>query len=166
MLTHAQPIAKQQTAAPSQLLAAGILGMIFCDVEYPFGQFGSAVLAVLLPCFLWTFLLAEHGVLKSPWIRVSATYQQLQGQCIITDCSQVSLNPKHSTVPASKKRMQLYPSWNQGRHQATGYVMCTSSKSLMIVFKNKIHFQWEIFFPRLLTFYMSCLFLSWNLNRW
>lgn len=38
MLTHTQPIAKQQTAAPSQLLAAGILGMIFCVVEYPFGH--------------------------------------------------------------------------------------------------------------------------------
>lgn len=65
MLTHAQPIAKQQAAAPSQLLAAGILGMIFC-MEYPFGQFGSAVLAVLLSGFLCTFLLAEHGTLRSP----------------------------------------------------------------------------------------------------
>lgn len=66
MLTDSQPIAKQQAAALSQLLAAGILGMIFCGMEYPFGQFGSAVLAVLLPGFLCTFLLAEHGTLRSP----------------------------------------------------------------------------------------------------
>lgn len=66
MLTNAQPIAKQQAAALSQLLAAGILAMTFCGMEYPFGQFGSAVLAMLLPGFLCTFVLAEHGTLRSP----------------------------------------------------------------------------------------------------
>lgn len=42
------------------------LGMMSYVMEYPFGQFGSA----LLPSFLCSSLLAEHKELKSPWFKV------------------------------------------------------------------------------------------------
>ena len=38
---------------------------------------------MLPPSFLHTCLLAEHGKLKSPWLKISATQQQLKHQCVI-----------------------------------------------------------------------------------
>lgn len=60
----AQSIAKQQAAAPSELPVC-ILGMMFCGMEYPCGQWRATVLAVLLLGFLCTFLV-DHGRLGSP----------------------------------------------------------------------------------------------------
>lgn len=41
------------------------LSRVFCGMEYPFDQLGSAVLAMLCHSFLWTFSLAEYGTSKS-----------------------------------------------------------------------------------------------------
>ena len=51
-LSNAQLVPKQRSAPPSQLLPVYILGMTSYGMEYPFGQFGSAVLAVSPPNFL------------------------------------------------------------------------------------------------------------------
>lgn len=69
-LTDAQPIPKQWSAALGQLPPVYLLSMMFCDVEYPSGQLGSALPALLPPGFLCTCLLAEHGKLKKPSFRV------------------------------------------------------------------------------------------------
>ena len=50
--TDAQLVPEQQSAPLSQLHPVYILGMTSCGMEYPFGQFGSAVLAVSPPSFL------------------------------------------------------------------------------------------------------------------
>ena len=84
-----------------------ILGMTFHGMEYPFGQLGSAAPAVLPPRFLHTCLLAEHGKLKSPWPKISATQQQLKHRNVINII--LTLNPKHSTVPATKKKVNSVP---------------------------------------------------------
>ncbi|KAJ7414519.1 hypothetical protein WISP_83563 [Willisornis vidua] len=42
------------------------LGMTFYAMEYPFDQFGSAVLALLSTSFSCFFSLAEHEKLKAP----------------------------------------------------------------------------------------------------
>lgn len=64
--TIAQPIPEQQLTPPGQLPTVNILAMTFCDMEYPFGQSGSAVLAVLSPSFFCSFSLTKHGKLQSP----------------------------------------------------------------------------------------------------
>ena len=51
-LTDAQPVPEQPSASPSQLPPVYILGMASFGMEYPFGHFGSAVLAVSPPSFL------------------------------------------------------------------------------------------------------------------
>ena len=51
-LTDAQLVPEQQSTPPGQLPPVYILGMISYGMEYPFGQFGSAVLAVSPPSFL------------------------------------------------------------------------------------------------------------------
>lgn len=53
-LTDAQPIPEQQLGAPSQLPPVHALGTTFHDLEHPFGQFGSVVLAMSLPAFCAT----------------------------------------------------------------------------------------------------------------
>jgi len=66
LLTDAQPIPEQPLQSTSQLPAVYILSMASYGMEYPFGQFGYAVLAVLPPSFLRTSSLAKHGKMKSP----------------------------------------------------------------------------------------------------
>lgn len=73
LLTNAHTVPEQQLAPPSQLLSVYTLTMAFCSMEYPFGQFGSAVLIVLPPNFLCTCSLEEHGTLKSPSLGVITT---------------------------------------------------------------------------------------------
>lgn len=51
-LTGAQAVPEQQSAPPSQLLPADILGKMLCGIEYTFGQLRPAVLAMLSPGFL------------------------------------------------------------------------------------------------------------------
>lgn len=41
----AQPVPEKWIASPGQLPSVYILDIIFCDVEHPFGQFGSVALA-------------------------------------------------------------------------------------------------------------------------
>lgn len=65
LLTDAQPVPHQCVICPSEISLVYILGVMFYGMEYPFGQFGSALLAVLPPGFLCTCSLAEHGKLKS-----------------------------------------------------------------------------------------------------
>ena len=50
--TDAQLVPKQQSL-PGQLPPVYVLGMMSHGMEYPVGQFGSAVLAVLPPSFLY-----------------------------------------------------------------------------------------------------------------
>lgn len=56
------------TPPPRPTPLVGILRMTLQGVEYPFGNFESAVLAVPLPIFLCISSVAEHGKLKSPWL--------------------------------------------------------------------------------------------------
>ena len=49
--TDAPLVPDQQSAPPSQLPSVYILGMTSYGMEYPFGQLGSAVLAVSPPNF-------------------------------------------------------------------------------------------------------------------
>jgi len=63
MLTNAQPDPKQWPLPPGQLLPFYRFRMASHGVEYPFGQFGPAVLAVSPPSFLCTpSLLAGRAV--------------------------------------------------------------------------------------------------------
>lgn len=57
--TNGQLIPWQQLVPPGQLPPVYTLSMTFSAVEYPCGQFLSAVLAVLPPSFLFSSL-AEH----------------------------------------------------------------------------------------------------------
>ena len=50
--TDAQLVPEQRSTAPSQLYPVYILGMMSYGMEYSFGRFGSAVLAVSPPSFL------------------------------------------------------------------------------------------------------------------
>lgn len=65
-LTNAQPIPEQQLTPSDQLPPVHTLNMIFCGVEHPLAQLGSALLAVLPPRFLCSSSLAEHETLESP----------------------------------------------------------------------------------------------------
>lgn len=55
-----------------------------CAVEYPSGQFGSAVLAVCLSsslCILSSLLAGQHKEQKNPWICVNTVLHQQQKYC-------------------------------------------------------------------------------------
>lgn len=62
--TDAQP--RKQLAPFHITLSHYILYMMFYGIEYPSGQFRSAVLSIVHSSFLGTCLLAENGTLKSP----------------------------------------------------------------------------------------------------
>lgn len=51
--------------------------------------------------------LAGNEKLKSPWFHVSTAQQQLKPQCVINII--LILNPTHSTVPATGKRINSIP---------------------------------------------------------
>lgn len=61
-LTNAQLVPGQWSAPPSQLPAVHVQIMTLYSMEYPFDQFGSAVLAMLPH----SSSLAEHKAPKSP----------------------------------------------------------------------------------------------------
>lgn len=91
---------QQQSAAPSQSPPVSILSVTFYEMEHPFDQFGSTGLAMHPPGFLFLCSLAEHGKLKSPWLRVSCTQQHQYVINII-----LRLNPKPSSVSAARKKI-------------------------------------------------------------
>ena len=62
VLTNAQLVPEQQSTPPGQLPPLYILGMTSYGMECPFGQFGSAVLAVSPPNFLCIPSLLAGGV--------------------------------------------------------------------------------------------------------
>lgn len=100
-LTDAQSVPDKQLAAPDQPSLYTDHEMLH-GMEYPFGTFRCAVLAVLPPSFLCTCLLPEHGKLKNPGLRVSTAQQLPKYQCVTNII--LILNPKHSTVPAAWKK--------------------------------------------------------------
>lgn len=61
------------------------------------------VLATLPPRLLCTCSIAEHETLESPCLTLSPTQQQLKHQCGINIA--VMLNPKHSSVAATREEM-------------------------------------------------------------
>lgn len=63
--TDAQPVSKDHSAAPCQVLPVYILGMMFSEMGFPFGQFQSAFLAVAFPRFFCTCSVADDGKLKN-----------------------------------------------------------------------------------------------------
>ena len=69
-LTDAQLVPEQRSPFPGQLPPVYTLDMTSHGMEYPFGQFGSASLAVFPPNFLCPrALLAGHEKLKNPWLQ-------------------------------------------------------------------------------------------------
>lgn len=68
LLINTLPVPEQQSVHLGQLPLVYILGMMPYDMEYPFGQLGSAVLAVspLNFCVPAVFYLAGHEKLKNP----------------------------------------------------------------------------------------------------
>lgn len=79
-------------------------------MEYPFGQFSSAVLGMLPPGLLCTCSLAEPETLRGPWIRVRTTQQQQKHPFVISIA--FILNPEHRTVSATKMKIS-YPNGNK-----------------------------------------------------
>lgn len=59
-----------------------ILGMTFYKVKLPFGQFRAPVPTLLPPSCLCISSLADHGTLKSPWLRINTPEQQPDHQCV------------------------------------------------------------------------------------
>lgn len=80
------------------------------DVEYPFGQWGSTVLAVSPPIFLCpppSLLAGQCEKLKNPCLRVSTAQCQREQQCVINII--LFLYPKHSTVPDTRRKINFIP---------------------------------------------------------
>lgn len=91
------------SAAPDYLLSVYIPRMTFCCMEYPLGQFGSAVPDMLPPSFLLISSLPENGKLKSPWFGVSTAEEIPKHQCIVNII--LRLNKKKTTVPYSRNKI-------------------------------------------------------------
>lgn len=84
-----------------------ILGTAFYSLEYLFGWFRSAILAMLPPSFLYTCSLSGHGKLKNHWLRINTTQQEMKSQCVIKIV--LIRNPKHINVPATSKKTDFIP---------------------------------------------------------
>lgn len=76
-------------------------------MRYPFGQLGSAVLVLSLPSSLYSpslpLLAGQQEKLKCLWCTVSTAQQQQKHQCAINIV--LILNPKHSTIPGTRKKV-------------------------------------------------------------
>lgn len=99
-LANAQPMLQQGMAPSSH-------SMSLCSMEYTHGQFRSPVLAMLHLSSLCIYWLPECGKLKSPQLTVGTTEQQLNHHCITHIILTLSL--KHSSVPATKKKIRCLP---------------------------------------------------------
>lgn len=89
------------------------------------------------PGFLCTSLSAEREKLKTPWLRVSTSWQQLKHYHVINIT--VILNPKYSTVLGTRKKNHPYLSWNQDSTHPLFY-------SIYVMLKSHT-FQYTITFP-------------------
>ena len=86
-----------------------LFSMMSRGMEYPFGQFRSAVLVLLPPsnfCTHSSTLARRHEKLKYSWLCLSAALQQLIQLCIIS--SIFIKNPKH-IISASTKKITSIP---------------------------------------------------------
>lgn len=110
LLAHAQPIPEQGLADPSQVPSVYIQWVTFYGMEY-LGQFGSAIPTMLPLDFLCTCLLSEHRSLKSPWFRARTTEQKQKHHYVIKII--LILNQKHSSVPATWKKINSISSKNR-----------------------------------------------------
>lgn len=68
------------------------------SMEHPFGQCKSVVSAMLPHNFLWTSSLSEHETVKSPWLQVRTTEQQLEYEY---QQYSYSKSKPHSIIPVS-----------------------------------------------------------------
>lgn len=68
---------------------------MFYAMECPFGQLGSAVLAMLPLSFWCTCSLAGHGKPGSPWPTVSTAQQQPKHQCAVNIILILNSNTHH-----------------------------------------------------------------------
>lgn len=83
--------------------------MTFSGMGYPFGQFGSALLAMLPPRFLCTCSLAEHIKQKSPWLKVNTAQETPKHQCVNNIV--LITNPKCSIVFGTVKKFYIF--WDE-----------------------------------------------------
>lgn len=116
LLTMCWLMLEQLLAPLGQLSSLYILSVISCGVEYAFGWFGPAVLAMSLLSFLCTCLLAEHGKLKSHWLRLSTTLVTTQTWMCYQCYSHTESKPQHCT--SYNKGNELCCSRNQDRSQS------------------------------------------------
>lgn len=82
--------------------------------DYPFAQWGSAVLAVFPPSFLSIPSLLWE--LRSSWICVNPAQQWLKYPCVI---GSLSKNPKHSPMLTTVKKINCFPA------KTADLIMCT-----------------------------------------
>lgn len=114
--TNAQPIPEQWPVAPSQLTPVYIQSMTFHGLEYPLDHFGSAV-PDYGPSQLFVHLLTIRAQkTEKSRLMVTTTQQQLKHQHILINIILI-LNLKHSTVPATKEKINSIPAeirihWN------------------------------------------------------
>ncbi|RMC13780.1 hypothetical protein DUI87_08862 [Hirundo rustica rustica] len=89
------------------------------DTEYPFGKFGSAVLAVLPPSFLCTCSLPERGKLKNPGFRGSGE---------TPECGSSPWAPR-SSATVGKCLQEQKPSLNDCCNTDAGLTLSSSALS-------------------------------------
>lgn len=109
-LTNDKPIPNQQPPC-SKLIPVLLFHVIPYGIEYPFGQFGSAVLFFPLPgcCASPDSMLAgQCETMKIPWISVSTAEQQLKYHCLINIVFHLNPN-KASYQPLWRKLPQPKP---------------------------------------------------------
>lgn len=79
-------------------------------MEYPFGQYGPADLAVAPPNFLCppaSSLAEQCEKPKSPWLCVSTALQQIKHHLVFIIV--LILYPKHNTIPANRRTIDSIP---------------------------------------------------------
>ena len=125
--TIAQPIPKQQSR-PNQLPPAYILCHMVWNI--PLASWDQlSWLCSLLP---WLLVHpAEHGELKKSLTSTSTTQQQLRHQRV-TNITLI-LNPKHSTVPATRRKINSVPAETRTVGACVFAFACSSASAPMRV---------------------------------
>lgn len=101
--------------------------MLWYQVSLWPGFFWSPFLAMLSLGLFRICSLADHTILKNPWLRVSTAQQQEKHQCAIIII--LMPHPKHISVLAAKRKISSIPAGKRAIiYQSAHYISPTSER--------------------------------------
>lgn len=135
--THPQAVISYSQPTPPPPLPVSMLAMTFFVMEYTFGQFRSVSWLCSLSAS-WVLLAGRAWDTEKSLIAVSTAQHQLKRPCVTNIL--LTLNPNHTTVPATRGKINPIPA----KTRTTGWTKSKMQKRWQDIW-GRVRNLWNIY---------------------